>query len=416
MNRTAPKAILSAVFLAALLLITACGEQEEAALPAETAEATAHTVSYSLTLTAEIPTMPPAAALTPEPSPGKVPTPTPESTFVPLPTDTPGPGGVTPTPAQPKATPYPSPSGEPLTEELTAFTLACVQEETRLLRIPDSSGSALAKLAPGEAYRVLGDKDGFYELLYNGQTGYADKTAFTAEPADVYPAESFTAGSLNIHGCRSRSRLEAIAAVIKAQDTDVVGLQEVYRANGKGEDKTDWLKELALASGYPYYAFGRTCKFHEYDYGIAVLSKYPIVAADTFALDGWEGEEPRALLACSVWTDGGLVNFYNTHLSSSVMYKKSINIASMVFTLRALGNEDYVVAGDFNCSPPRIYEYMPDIRFANVTKDTFGDGSVPKILDNLLYTAGLVTADTEIVCTDGATDHAFVKATFFRVP
>ena len=111
----------------------------------------------------------------------------------------------------------------------------------------------------------------------------------------------------------------------------------------------------------------------------------------------------------------GAVYVFNTHLCASKMYQKSVNIASLAYTLAATGVDLYTVTGDFNCSPPRLARYMPDIHFANMDQSTFGTGARPKIIDNILYSDGLIASDVHMVDTQEtqATDHALLVATFY---
>ena len=98
------------------------------------------------------------------------------------------------------------------------------------------------------------------------------------------------------------------------------------------------------------------------------------------------------------------------------MYKKSVNLASMVYTAKSLFLPTYAVTGDFNCSPARIRDFWEEISFSNVTQNTYGDGSVPKILDNILYTGSILVPSVTITPLEGLTDHALVTAELHIYP
>lgn len=359
---------------------------------------------------------------TPTPTPGEndlIPTPTPEITFVPLPQSvrTPDKHGNTPTPTPAWASPLPTPGpdDEPLVTVPESVKLGTVKDTgAKGLRVrtrPQHKGYNLGTVKDGQQYAVLADEGEFTKVLFAGREGYINTANLDFEEVSLKQEHviEYTIGSLNVHGIRSTSRFHKLAEILKAEDLDIVGVQELFRGS-----ETDWLTALAEAAGYPYYSFTRTCSRDGADYGTAILSKYPIVLAKSCQLTVARGKEPRGLGYAGVLTPGGLVHMFNTHLCASSMYLKSINIASMAYTLRSFKVGPYTVTGDFNCSPPRIYRYMKEIRFANIDQNTFNSSSsAPKIIDNVLYTEGIAVSDVQLTDTisSGATDHMLLRCT-----
>lgn len=377
-------------------------------------------------LPAQTPIAIPTASAVPTPAPTRtpsandlVPTITPEITFVPLPTavHTPDFMGNTPTPTPAWATPYPAATGDPLVPVRSSVQMGTVvtdrTEGLPVYKHPNNMGRLLGTVYDGERYAVLDIQKDSSGILFNGEKGYLPTDVLETE--HIFLAQTavseYTLGSLNVYGIRSNARLSLLADALRQADLDVVGLQEVIRKT-KTDHGKDWLALLAEEAGYPYYAFCQTLRYDSGQYGTAILSKYPIVDAGSWKLDVAEGKEVRYLGYASVLLDTGVVHVFNTHLCASEMHLKSINLASLAHTLQATGVSTYTVTGDFNCSPPRLYHYMPHIRFANIDKTTFGDGSVPKILDNVLYTEGIVVSDVRLTDTisTGATDHMLLSA------
>lgn len=343
-----------------------------------------------------------------------VPTFTPKISFVPLPTSnyTPDARKNTPTPSPAWASPYPSPEGEPLVRVPDSMRIATVVSDHASVKKRSSlHGSGIGTVTAGEQFRVIEESENYICIDYNGVKGYLLPERLSVRTADLNRTETvkYRAASLNIHGAESATKITKLASLIRSEYLDVVGIQEVKRLNLKGNG-IDWLQRLAEAAGYPYYVFCKTIDYDEGEYGTAILSRMPIILSDTWQLDVARGKEPRYLAYACLLTESGPVHFFNTHLCASDMHLKSINIASMVYTLRASGVSPYIVTGDFNCSPPRIYRYMKDISFVNIDMNTFGTGARPKIIDNILYTDGIVVGDVHLVdaVESGATDHKMI--------
>lgn len=332
---------------------------------------------------------------------------TPEATFVPLPTETPRPDGSTPTPAPARATPYPSPEQTLAPLPATVRLGTVTAPEVTLRAKPSYESSRRAVLKQGTEARVA-EEDGDWCRIESGSvTGWLERSMLEIREVPLTETKHtvIRVGSLNIHSCHDRGKMHVIADTLTASGLDAIGLQEVSRY-----ENADWLRTLAEEAGYPYYYFSKTANKKNGEYGIALMSRYPILYAQTFLLDAYPGDEPRVIQYVVLLTDSGVVHFLNTHISAREMYIKSVNLASMVYTVRTLGQETVFMTGDFNCGPPRLIEFWPEVHFANVTVNTYGDGSVPKILDNVLYTGRIRVVHTEYVPLSGVTDHSLVAA------
>lgn len=78
------------------------------------------------------------------------------------------------------------------------------------------------------------------------------------------------------------------------------------------------VKVLAEKTGM-FYAFGKTIDYEGGDYGIAILSKFPIVEQHFYKLPFVDNkEEKRSLLVCKIDVgEAQMINIGTTHLSSS---------------------------------------------------------------------------------------------------
>ena len=87
--------------------------------------------------------------------------------------------------------------------------------------------------------------------------------------------------SYNIHHANPPSKpgiidIEAIAKVIAKESPDIAGLQEVdFKTNRSGRNSNQ-AAELARLSGMPYYYFAKAIDYDGGEYGLAILSKFPM--------------------------------------------------------------------------------------------------------------------------------------------
>jgi endonuclease/exonuclease/phosphatase family metal-dependent hydrolase len=163
-----------------------------------------------------------------------------------------------------------------------------------------------------------------------------------------------------------RARREAILAVLAAERPDVVGLQEVW-ADG-GENLAHWLGErlglhVAWSPSPAPERWRRRLVWNgvdpvvadRFEFGNAVLSRYPFLAADVAELPGGgQEDEGRTALRVLVDTPRRPLPFTTTHLNSSPA-ESSVRVAQVreLVPFVASGfrrGEHYppVLTGDFN--------------------------------------------------------------------
>lgn len=122
-------------------------------------------------------------------------------------------------------------------------------------------------------------------------------------PDKIYPvsqAPEITVAAYNIAAGRVGS-LNAIAGAIKALNADVIALSEVDK-NTRRSGNVDQLATLKKLTGM-YGAFGKAIDFEGGEYGIAVLSRYPIIRQATIPLPSPKVEQ-SVLLATEIHKPG----------------------------------------------------------------------------------------------------------------
>ena len=150
----------------------------------------------------------------------------------------------------------------------------------------------------------------------------------------------------NIHrgrGLDGRTKLERIASVLAAIDADVVALQEVI---GASPLKPGQAAELGAALGMGW-VMAPTRHLRTALFGNVVLSKFPIRHHVQHDLT-WKTCEHRAVQRVDLAMDDDTLHFYNVHLGTSLLERRSqaAKCASFVHDRRVVGPK--IVLGDFN--------------------------------------------------------------------
>jgi endonuclease/exonuclease/phosphatase family metal-dependent hydrolase len=175
--------------------------------------------------------------------------------------------------------------------------------------------------------------------------------------------------SYNVHHCNPPSRpghidVDAIVAAIKAEDPDLLALQEIdVHTNRSGA--FNQAAEIAGKLGMHFY-FGKAIDYGGGSYGIALLSRYPMADTVVYRLPtkAETKGEPRVMATAKVVLPGGTaIRFGNTHLDAQ---KEPVNrMLQMEEIVRISASEKlpFVLAGDFNCTPDSEEIKLLDTRF-----------------------------------------------------
>lgn len=179
----------------------------------------------------------------------------------------------------------------------------------------------------------------------------------------------------NIHhgeGLDGRVDLERIAALISAQNPDLVALQEVDKGVAR-TDRRDLPAELAQLTGMTC-VFSNNYAFQGGEYGNATLSRLPIRSTTNTHLRMLRPGEQRGVLQVSVDWHGHPLFFFNTHIDHRPDDAERLaNIAEFHQLTRTLDTRLVLFAGDFNDLPDsRTHRAMAE-RFTDVWA-AVGDG------------------------------------------
>lgn len=155
----------------------------------------------------------------------------------------------------------------------------------------------------------------------------------------------------NIHvgvGMDKKLDLQRIADVINKERPDLVGLQEVDRGVERTQRK-DEIIELAQLTGMEY-AFAHNLDYQGGQYGVAILSKFPIDTIDHRMYQNKREAERRGMIRIEVKIAAKLVNFVTTHLDYQYQDGRLFEAEQMLQFLSTVKGP-LVLVGDFNDEP-----------------------------------------------------------------
>lgn len=154
--------------------------------------------------------------------------------------------------------------------------------------------------------------------------------------------------------------VDSIIEILRDTHADIIALQEVTERILDGIP-INTAKQIAEQLGYHVY-FGKA--FHtdrhtpEYDFGNAVLSKFPILHTDTHMLSTLESytknseTEPRNATEIQIEVDNMPVRILSTHLGySDTLGEGDLQIFQTKKLLEITPSEKTLILGDFNSTP-----------------------------------------------------------------
>lgn len=158
----------------------------------------------------------------------------------------------------------------------------------------------------------------------------------------------------NIHhgeGTDRRIDLGRIASVIQSATPDLVALQEVDKETTRtnGVDQAARLGELTGL----HSLFGKAMDYKGGAYGVALLSRWPLVEPRTFPLPADPGIEPRVVLSANVQPEptAPRLSFLVTHLDHRADPVQRTSQAEKLRELFPPDAKPAILAGDFNAVP-----------------------------------------------------------------
>lgn len=204
--------------------------------------------------------------------------------------------------------------------------------------------------------------------------------------------------------------IPAIAKVVNDSGAELVALQELDIKNHRSGIDLDQAAELGKLTGM-YHFFAKGIDFLDGQYGVAILSKYPILKSKRHALPMIEGSggEPRALAVVTVkHPKGKKFTFACTHMDL-IEDNRLLQAAFIVEKLAKAKRNPVILAGDFNAEPDsKVMDIFFDV-FKNAIYDgpTYPQVNPQQQLDYVLFrfADGLTPQHPKIIKEEYASDH-----------
>jgi len=182
-------------------------------------------------------------------------------------------------------------------------------------------------------------------------TTVAPPTPATARAVAAVKKQHVRVMTYNIHvgvGMDKKLDLQRIADVINGQHPDLVGLQEVDRGVKRTEGK-DEIAELAKLTSMQF-AYAHNLDYQGGQYGVAILSRFPIRNTDHRKYENRREAERRGMIRVEVDVNGRVINFVTTHLDYQYEDGRIFETEQLLTFLTAV-KEPLIVVGDFNDEP-----------------------------------------------------------------
>lgn len=158
----------------------------------------------------------------------------------------------------------------------------------------------------------------------------------------------------NIHhaeGLDGKVDYDRIARIIRETNADIIALQEID-VQTQRTDRVDQASKIATKLGM-HHVFGKAIHFQGGQYGLAVLSRWPVDSHKVYALPYRINQEPRIALETRIRPDDGLPElcFINTHLCHLSESNRTEQVQRLLQIIPRNESAQVFLAGDFNARP-----------------------------------------------------------------
>jgi endonuclease/exonuclease/phosphatase family metal-dependent hydrolase len=145
--------------------------------------------------------------------------------------------------------------------------------------------------------------------------------------------------------------LDTVAETIRSAQPDIVALQEVD-VNTRRSSGLNQSAELAWRTGLRHYAHFRTTTLYGGDYGVGLISRFPLESVEQFPLPVEPGTEPRTVARVVMNVHGQQVSVYVTHLTRRP-FNGAVRVRQSAAIMKLMANDPRpkLLMGDMNDTP-----------------------------------------------------------------
>lgn len=146
--------------------------------------------------------------------------------------------------------------------------------------------------------------------------------------------------------------LQAVANAINKEQPDLVALQEVDVYTERSGKQSHQAKELGEKTGL-FYHFAKAVDRSGGDYGVAVLSRFPILKAESYRLPLTPGSkgEIRAAAVIHINLFGEEVVFMSAHLDHLTDVDRKLQVEELNKIIRSKSKYPLIFGADLNMKP-----------------------------------------------------------------
>ncbi len=247
-------------------------------------------------------------------------------------------------------------------------------------------------------------------------------TQKTVPAASNYITNGIRILSYNIHHANPPSKpnvidIEAIATTIKKQSPDLVALQEIDVHTNRSGKTINEAEEIAHLTGMKYY-FAKAIDHDGGEYGVAILSKFPMDKMTNTPLPTAEGTggEHRTLATAIINLPGNKkIVFACTHLDAQKSDTNRLLQIQKIADILEGEKLPVIIAGDFNSTPSKSVINILDKYFTRTCSDC--GFTVPviiptKTIDFIAYKPSdkFIVIEQKVIDEQYASDHRPVHA------
>ena len=176
--------------------------------------------------------------------------------------------------------------------------------------------------------------------------------------------------SYNVHHCNPPSKpgfidVNAVAMAIKEQHPDLVAVQEID-VNTVRSGKINEASQIARITGMNMY-FAKSIDTDGGDYGVLILSKFPISEMTTHRLptdESTKGEHRVLATAKVTLPSGKQIRFGCTHLDAQRTETNRLLQIAEINRLAGMEKLPFIMAGDLNSRPGSAVINLLDEKFS----------------------------------------------------
>jgi len=225
----------------------------------------------------------------------------------------------------------------------------------------------------------------------------------------------------NIHigiGNDKKLDLERTAKTIMEQKPDFVAIQEIDR-NTERTQNVDQVAELERLTGM-HAVFGKTIDLGGGEYGLAILSKYPITEYKITQLPQLGNREDRGALEATIKLDDKTpLLFVSTHFCHVSEERRTMQ-ATRINELFAGRDGLVILAGDINATPDSKTVETLKTKWTDATNDepTFSSDRPRVKIDYIFYRPAemLRVKETRVIKEPVTSDHSPVLSVLEIIP